>query len=203
MPKQTSSLQIQNLKRTIVELNIAYDATIEAWTRGLDMRDKEPAGHTQRVTNMTVSLAKFFGIDQNEIPHIQRGALLHDIGKMAIPEILLHKTGTLDKEEWKLIRLHPLYAYDFLSSITFLFPALDIPHYHHEKWDGTGYVDGLKGEEIPLSARIFAIIDVYDALTSNQQYRKAWPKETALEYIREQSGKHFDPKVVDAFFRNL
>jgi HD-GYP domain-containing protein (c-di-GMP phosphodiesterase class II) len=199
MPKQTSSLQIRQLERTILELNLAYDYTIEAWTRALDFRDKESEGHTRRVTELTMRLAKKCGIPEAEIPHIQRGALLHDIGKLSIPDSILHKTTSLIKSDWELIRRHPQFAYDLLSNIAFLFPALTIPHHHHEKWDGTGYPYGLKGEEIPLAARIFAVADVYNALTSDQIYRKAWPVEEAREHIHEQAGKHFDPRIVDQF----
>jgi HD-GYP domain-containing protein (c-di-GMP phosphodiesterase class II) len=199
MPTPTSSLKIRNLERTILELNLAYDYTIEAWTRALDLRDREPAGHTQRVTEFTLRLAKAVGVKAADMSHIQRGALLHDIGKLSIPDSVLHKTSRLSEDEWILIRQHPQYAYDLLSPIAFLFPALDIPHYHHEKWDGGGYPDGLKGEEIPFSARIFAVADVYDALTSDQIYRIAWSKEKSREYIRQQAGKHFDPRIVDKF----
>ncbi len=135
--------------------------------RAVDLLDKEPAGHTRRVTELTMRLAKRIGIKDTDIPHIQRGALLHDIGKLSIPDSILHKTSSLSRSDWILIRGHPQYAYDLLSSIAFLFPALDIPHYHHEKWDGTGYPDGLKGELIPLAARVFAVADVYTALTSD------------------------------------
>jgi HD-GYP domain-containing protein (c-di-GMP phosphodiesterase class II) len=203
MPKQTSSLQIRNLERTIIELNMAYDATIEAWTSALDLRDKESPGHTQRVTEMTVRLAKIIGISAEKIPSVHRGALLHDIGKLGIPDSVLHKTSSLSNQEWVLVRRHPQIAYDMLSSIVFLFSAVDIPHYHHEKWDGTGYADGLKGEQIPLTARIFTVVDVYESLTSDRLYRKAWPEEKALEYLHEQAGKHFDPKIVDIFLKEL
>jgi HD-GYP domain-containing protein (c-di-GMP phosphodiesterase class II) len=203
MPKQTSSLRIRNLERTIIELELAYDSTIEAWTHALDLRDKESAGHTQHVTEMTVRMAKVFGLSADQIAQMQRGALLHDIGKLGIPDLVLHKTSSLSGEEWVLIRRHPQIAYDMLSPIAFLFPALDIPHYHHEKWDGTGYVYGFKGEQIPFAARIFAVVDVYDSLTSDRPYRKAWSKEKALEYIQEQAGKHFDPKVVQVFLREF
>jgi HD-GYP domain-containing protein (c-di-GMP phosphodiesterase class II) len=184
-------------------LNIAYEATIEAWTRALDLRDKEPEGHTQRVVALTVLLAKAYGVKESDLPHIQRGALLHDIGKLGIPDSVLHKTSSLCEEDWLLIRRHPQIAYDLLSPIAFLFPALDIPHYHHEKWDGTGYPYKLQAEQIPPSARIFAVADVYDALTSDHIYRKAWPKEKALEYIREQSGLYFDPRIVELFLKTV
>jgi HD-GYP domain-containing protein (c-di-GMP phosphodiesterase class II) len=201
MAKQTSSLQIRQLERTILELNLAYDYTIEAWTRALDARDKEPVGHTRTVTELTVNLARKAGVKAEDIPHIQRGALMHDIGKLCIPDSILHKTSALSKEEWVLIRRHPQYAYDLLSPIAFLFPALHIPHHHHEKWDGSGYPDGLQGEMIPLAARIFAVADVYNALTSDQLYRKAWPAEQAREHLQEQAGKHFDPRIVALFLK--
>jgi HD-GYP domain-containing protein (c-di-GMP phosphodiesterase class II) len=203
MPKQTSSLLVRNLERTIIERDIAYEATIEAWTRALDKRDKESAGHTQNVMEMSMRLAKEFGLGPDQIPHVQRGALLHDIGKIGIPDVVLHKTSSLSGEEWALVRRHPQIAYDILSPIAYLFPALDIPHYHHEKWDGTGYVYGLKGDQIPITARIFAVVDVYDSLTSERPYRKAWLEGKAREYIQEQSGKHFDPAVVEVFLREL
>lgn len=203
MTKQTSSLQVRHLERTILELNIAYDYTIEAWTRALDLRDKEPPGHTQRVTELTLLLAKALGIKASDLPHMQRGALLHDIGKLGIPDSVLHKTSSLTEEEWELIRRHPQIGYDLLSEIAYLFPALDIPHYHHEKWDGTGYPYGFQGEHIPLSARIFTVVDVYDALISDHIYRKAWSKEKAREYIREQAGKHFDPEISGLFLRTI
>jgi HD-GYP domain-containing protein (c-di-GMP phosphodiesterase class II) len=199
MPKQTSSLPSRNMERELLDLRMAYDSTIDAWTRALDFRDKEPEGHTRRVAELTVRLAKKAGVKEEDLAHLHRGALLHDIGKLGIPDSVLHKTGGLTKDEWMLIRGHPQFAYDLLSPIVFLFPALDIPHYHHEKWDGSGYPDGLKGEKIPFSARIFAVADVYNALTSVTVYRKAWPPEQAREYIREQAGKHFDPRIADLF----
>ncbi|MCR4433167.1 MAG: GAF domain-containing protein [Caldiserica bacterium] len=188
-----------DLERANVSLLQAYDATIEGWSRALDLRDKETEGHTQRVTELTLRLAREMGISDEELIHLRRGALLHDIGKMGIPDHILLKPGPLTEEEWEIMRKHPQYAYEMLSPIEYLRPALDIPYCHHEKWDGTGYPRGLKGEQIPLAARIFAVVDVWDALTSDRPYRGAWPKEKALEYIREQSGKHFDPKVVELF----
>lgn len=188
-----------SLQRSNVELAMAYDATIEGWSHALDLRDKETEGHTQRVTSLTVELAHTIGISGAEIVQIRRGALLHDIGKMGVPDHILLKPGKLTDEEWEKMRLHPVFAYELLSPINFLRGALDIPYCHHEKWDGTGYPRGLKGEEIPLSARIFAVVDVWDALTNDRPYRQAWSKEKALAYIREQSGAHFDPKVVEMF----
>ncbi|MFZ5923596.1 MAG: PAS domain S-box protein [Chloroflexota bacterium] len=189
------------LQSSNLELMMAYDATIEGWSRALELRDEETEGHTLRVTEMTMKLAKVMGISEKEFTHIRRGALMHDIGKMGIPDKILLKPGTLDEAEWEIMKLHPVYAYEMLQPITFLRPAVDIPFCHHEKWDGSGYPRRLKGEAIPLAARIFAIADVYDALTSDRPYRKAWPKEKAVAYIIEQSGKHFQPEVVEAFVR--
>jgi len=188
-----------NLQRANVELALAYDTTLEGWSRALDLRDKETEGHTQRVTEMTERLARTMGMSEAERVHVRRGALLHDIGKMGISDTILLKPGKLTDEEWVTMRKHPEYAYNLLSPISFLRLALDIPYCHHEKWDSTGYPRGLKGEEIPLAARIFAVVDVWDALTSDRPYRKAWSEEKARAYIREQAGQHFDPKIVETF----
>ena len=182
-----------------LSLQIAYDDTIEGWSRALDLRDKETEGHTLRVTDLTLQLAQTMGIPEHELVHIRRGALLHDIGKMGIPDQILLKTGPLTEEEWEIMRRHPTYAFEMLSPIRYLHSAVDIPFCHHEKWDGTGYPRGLKGEDIPLVARIFAVVDVWDALTSDRPYRSAWSQEQALQYIQEQAGKHFDPTCVQAF----
>jgi len=187
------------LKASNDELQRAYKATLEGWVHALDMRDKETEGHTQRVTTLTVRLAQSMGVGEADLVHITRGALLHDIGKMAIPDGILLKPGPLTAEERELIKKHPVYAYNMLKQIDFLKPAIDIPHYHHEKWDGTGYPEGLRGEDIPFAARIFPVIDVYDALVSDRPYRKGLPPDEVRERIRVDSGKHFDPKVVDAF----
>jgi len=189
-----------NLQRSNLDLSLAYDATIQGWSRALDLRDEETEGHTLRVTELTLQLARGMGISEAELVHIRRGCLLHDIGKMGIPDYILRKPGPLTDEEWVIMRKHPQYASEMLSPISYLRPALDIPGCHHEKWDGTGYPRALKGEQIPLAARIFAVIDVYDALTSDRPYRKAWSREKTLEYIKTNSGIHFDPKVVEAFF---
>ncbi len=181
------------------ELSKAYDATIEGWALALELRDKETQGHSRRVTELTTRLAQVMGVQGEELVHLRRGVLLHDIGKMGIPDRILLKSDSLTDEEWVLMRMHPEYAYRMLSSISYLRPALDVPYCHHEKWDGSGYPRGLKGEEIPLSARIFAVVDVMDALTSDRPYRPAWPYEEAIQYIRRQSGQHFDPAVVEAF----
>ena len=192
-----------DLQRANLELIIAYDATIEGWARAMDLRDKETENHTRRVTEMTLSLAKALGIKDSEILHIRRGALLHDIGKMGVPDNILLKEGELTEEEWILMRQHPQFAYEMLQPIKYLRQSLDIPYCHHEKWDGTGYPRGLKGEQIPLAARIFAVVDVWDAITSDRPYRKGWTKQKALAYIREQSGKHFDPKSCGCVSENI
>jgi putative nucleotidyltransferase with HDIG domain/PAS domain S-box-containing protein len=189
----------KDLQRSNSELMLAYEATLEGWSAALDLRDRETEGHTQRVTEMTMELAEVMGIKPEDLVNIRRGALLHDIGKMGVPDNILLKPDKLNEEEWQHMRMHAVYAYNLLSNITYLRDALDIPYCHHEKWNGTGYPRGLKGEEIPLAARIFAVADVYDALTSDRPYRKGWPSERALDYIREQSGSYFDPRVVDAF----
>jgi HD-GYP domain-containing protein (c-di-GMP phosphodiesterase class II) len=189
----------QDLQRRNFELSMAYQTTLEGWSRALDLRDKETEGHTQRVTEMAVRLAADMGIEEGPLMDIRRGALLHDIGKMGIPDAILLKTGPLTDDEWEIMRRHPAYAYEMLSPITFLEPSLDIPYCHHEKWDGSGYPRGLKGSEIPLAARIFAVVDVYDALRSDRPYRAAWSEEKVLEHIRSLSGTHFEPAVVEAF----
>ncbi|MGZ9166421.1 MAG: HD domain-containing phosphohydrolase, partial [Anaerolineales bacterium] len=189
----------ENLERSNRELSQAYDATIEGWSRALDLRDKETEGHTQRVTALTMDLARAFRLPEEELLHIRRGALLHDIGKMGVPDNILLKPGELTAEEWVRMRSHPGHAYDLLKPIAFLAPALDIPYCHHEKWDGTGYPRGLKGQEIPLAARLFAVVDVWDALLSDRPYRKGWTSEQARQYIRDQAGIYFDPKAVETF----
>jgi len=188
-----------DLKFSNIELSVAYDATIRGWSRAMDLRDQETEGHTQRVTEMTVRLAEAIGISSEQIVHIRRGALLHDIGKLGVPDAILLKPDKLTEEEWVIMRKHPIFAYEMLQPIDYLKPALDIPFCHHEKWDGTGYPRGLKGEEIPLAARLFAVVDVWDALRSERAYQKAWPEEEVIAYIREQAGKHFDPEVVRKF----
>ena len=188
-----------NLQRSNFELEMAYDATIEGWSRALELRYQETEGHTLRVAKMTVRLAQAMGVSSEEIVHIRRGALLHDIGKMGVPDLILLKPGKLDGDEWEIMKQHTDYVFEMLRPIEFLRSAIDIPHCHHERWDGTGYPRGLKGEQIPLSARIFAVVDVWDALNSDRPYRKAWTEDKALEYIATGAGKHFDPQVVEAF----
>lgn len=189
----------KELQRSNSELMLAYEATLEGWSAALDLRDSETEGHTQRVTHMAMELAQAMGIRERELVNIRRGALLHDIGKMGVPDEILLKPDKLTDDEWDHMRMHAVYAYNLLSNITYLRDAIDIPYCHHEKWNGTGYPRGLKGEEIPFAARIFAVADVYDALTSDRPYRKGWSQEKALDYIRGQSGTYFDPKVVDVF----
>ncbi len=186
----------ENLRKSNMKLDLAYHSTLEGWVRALDLRDEESQGHTKRVTQRTLRLAKAMGLDDEELVHIRRGALLHDIGKLAISDDILNKRGQLTEEEWEHIKKHPVYAQEMLSEIEFLHPALDIPYCHHEKWDGSGYPRGLKEERIPLAARIFAVIDVWDSLTSDRPYRDAWPEEEAIQYIVEHAGTHFDPAVV-------
>jgi len=194
-----SATLFKDLQRSNVELTMAYDATIEGWSRALELRDRETEGHTQRVTEMTLQLARHLGVSEAELVHIRRGALLHDIGKLGIPDNILSKPGSLTDEEKEIIRQHPQHAYDLLTPIAYLRPALDIPYSHHEKWDGGGYPRGLKDKQIPLAARIFAVVDVYDALTSDRPYRPAWTREKALEYIRAEAGIYFDPQAARAF----
>lgn len=189
----------KDLNTANIELLKAYDATIEGWSQAMDLRDRETEGHTQRVTKMTLELAKEMGIAGEQLAHLRRGALLHDIGKLGVPDSILLKSASLADEEWVLMKKHPEYAHHMLEAIEYLRPALEIPFCHHEKWDGSGYPRGLKGNEIPLPARVFAIIDVWDALTSDRPYRKAWTKRAAFEHICEQSEKHFDPQVVKVF----
>ena len=194
-----SAMMFSELQRSNVELSLAYDATIEGLSRALDLRDKETKEHTFRVTDITVKLATRLGVKQSELIHIRRGAILHDIGKVAIPDQILFKPGPLAQQEWDIMRRHPDIAVELLSPVTYLEPALEIPHWHHEKWDGSGYPDGLRQEDIPFAARLFALADVYDALTSNRPYRSAWSKWDAVEYIEDQSGTHFDPRILPEF----
>ncbi len=193
----------ENLQRTNLSLALAYDSTIEGWSRVLDLRDKETEGHSLRVTALTIELAQCMGFSTDEIVNLRRGALLHDIGKMGVPDEILLKPAPLDENEWIVMRKHPQYAFDMLMPIEYLRSALDIPHYHHERWDGSGYPFGLKGQAIPLAARIFAVVDVWDALTSNRPYRKAWSPTQAREYLRAEAGKLFDPMVVEIFLERV
>ncbi|MGD2026448.1 MAG: histidine kinase N-terminal 7TM domain-containing protein, partial [Anaerolineales bacterium] len=185
------------------ELEAAYDSTLEGWAKALEIRDKETEGHSRRVTELSVKLAKEIGLGEEDIEHIRRGALLHDIGKMAIPDDILNKPDSLTPAEMDIMKQHPVIAEQLLSHISYLNRALEIPRYHHERWDGTGYPNGISGEKIPLSARIFSLVDHYDALVSDRPYRKAWKKDEAMKYIREQRGAIFDPNLTDEFLRML
>jgi PAS domain S-box-containing protein/putative nucleotidyltransferase with HDIG domain len=195
-----NSTLFESLQRSNLDLSIAYDATIEGWSHALDLRDKETEGHSMRVTELTVELARLLGFGEAELVQVRWGALLHDIGKMGVPDGILLKPGPLTDEEWVAIKKHPTFAYEMLAPIRYLRMALDIPYCHHEQWDGSGYPRGLKGEQIPLSARIFAVVDMWDALTSDRPYRLAWTEEKARELIQAGAGTHFDPQVVKIFF---
>lgn len=200
--KSTGTLPVtKELHLSPSELRKMYDDTLVALSVALELRDGQPRGHTLRVTEMTLELARTLEVSQSRLPHIRRGALLHDVGNLRVPEEILRKEAELTVEEWITIHMHPFFGFEMLSAIPVLAPALDIPYCHHEKWDGTGYPRGLKGKDIPRAARIFAVADVWDALTSDRPQRKAWSREGARKYIREQSGRHFDPNVVEAFLK--
>jgi PAS domain S-box-containing protein len=214
-PNAGKVIEIQSASRDITErkraeealqqandqLREAYERTIEGWVRALDLRDRETEGHTQRVTEITLKVAQQLGFSGEELAHIRRGALLHDMGKIAIPDEILQKPGPLSEADREIMRRHPIYAYEMLSPIEYLRPALDIPFYHHERWNGSGYPHGLSGSQIPLSARLFAIVDVWDALRSDRPYRKKMPREQVIEYLRESSNVLFDPDLVNIFLQ--
>ncbi len=187
------------LERALHDLTLAYDATLAGLVRVLDLRSRETENHTYRVTEMTVRLARALGVVGEDLEHMRRGALLHDIGKMGVPEHILLKSTPLNEEEWHILRQHPRFACEWLSGISYLRPALAIPCYHHEQWDGGGYPYGLRGEDIPLAARIFAVVDVWDSMRSERPYRAPLPEATVRERIRLLAGSHFEPRVVDAF----
>jgi HD-GYP domain-containing protein (c-di-GMP phosphodiesterase class II) len=173
---------------------------LEVWSAALDVRNKEAKGHTHRVMEMAVSMAKVVGMSNQELVNIRRGGLLHDFGNIAVPESILYKKGDLSIDDWLSIHMHPYIAYEMLTPINFLKPALDIPYRHHEHWDGSGYPRGLKGEQIPLAARMFSVVDVYDSLTSDRPYRSAWTKKDAMNYLQDMAGQQFDPMAVELFF---
>lgn len=195
--------EICERQRVEAELRESYDATLEGWSRALEMRERETAGHSKRVVHLTLLLAQKLGMNEDDIVNVRRGAVLHDIGKMGVPDSILLKPGPLTPEEWEIMREHPRMAFDALSRVAFLRPSLDIPYCHHEHWDGSGYPRGLRGEEIPLAARLFAVVDVWDALNSERPYRRAWSEQAVLAYIGQQAGRQFDPRVVSAFFEVL
>lgn len=191
--------QFSYIKKYNAELEHAYDATLISWGRALDLREQETESQIQRIIQRTEHLSRVMGISEEELVNIRRGVILHDIGKIGISDEILKKSGPLTGDEWMLVRNHPLHAFEMLKQIEFLLPALDIPYYHHERWDGSGYPQGLKGEQIPLTARIFAVIDVWECLSSDRPYRKAWPEDKIIKFILAQAGKQFDPRVVEAW----
>jgi HD-GYP domain-containing protein (c-di-GMP phosphodiesterase class II) len=193
------SMMFAELERSRDEIMIAYDTAIEGWSRALDFRDKETEGHSRRVTGLSLEVARRMGMGAEELAHMRRGALLHDIGKLGVPDGILLKPGKLTEEEWKVMKRHTEIAFELLAPIPFLRQAIDVPYCHHEKWDGSGYPRGLKGEAIPLAARVFSVVDVWDALRSDRPYRPAWSEEKTVEYIRSLAGKEFDPRVVEVF----
>jgi HD-GYP domain-containing protein (c-di-GMP phosphodiesterase class II) len=194
-----NAMLFEDLQRTNIELTLAYDATIEGWSRALDLRDHATEGHAQRVTEATLRLARASGMPEEDLVHTRRGSLLHDIGKMAIPDGILLKPGPLNEPEWEAMRRHPVSAFEWLAPIAFLRPSLDIPYCHHERWDGTGYPRRLKGEQIPLAARIFAVVDNWDALRSNRPYREAWPDERVKAHLKSLAGTYFDASILQTF----
>ncbi|MFN8414213.1 MAG: HD domain-containing phosphohydrolase [Anaerolineales bacterium] len=205
--KDLSIMFIRNItrhkQRSNFEITLAYDKAVEGWSRALYLRDQETEDHTRRVTDMTLRLAIRMGISDTELVHIRRGSIMHDIGKVAIPDHILFKPAALTSEEWKIMQRHPTIAMEILAPISYLTPALAIPWSHHEKWDGSGYPQGLSGEEIPLAARLFALADVYDALTSDRPYRQAWSSQDAVSYLHENIGTHFDPQIAPTFIEMI
>jgi putative nucleotidyltransferase with HDIG domain len=185
------------------EVTHAHDDAIEGWGRALDLKDHETEGHSQRVTEIAIAMARHWGMSPKEVVEVRRGSLLHDIGKMGVPDEILKKPGSLTEDEWTIMRSHTGYAREMLGGLGYLGDALSIPVHHHERWDGTGYPDGLSGEDIPRPARIFAVADVWDALSNDRPYRRAWPSERVLHHIKEGSGSHFDPAAVQTFLEVL
>ncbi len=194
---------LQRAAASEAELRRNYDLTLEAWARVMEHRDLETEGHSRRLVDLGTRLARTLGVAESEITDLQRGALLHDIGKLSIPDHILRKPGPLDDAERAEMQKHPAYAREMLGGIPFLAQAAIIAYSHHERWDGCGYPDGLRAEQIPLSARLFAVVDVWDALTSERVYRAAWPRQQALDYLRDNSGGQFDPRIVDSFLRMM
>jgi len=203
LPTSAEQALREREQQSILELAAAYEATLEGWARALDLRCRETEGHSQRVTDLTVRLARKMGFSEADCVHVRRGALLHDIGKMGVPDSILHKPSPLTAEEWDVMRRHPEHARELLAPIDYLGPALDIPYCHHEKWDGTGYPQGLKGEAIPLAARVFAVVDIWDAVRSDRPYSEAWSDEKARAYLTSIAGTHLDPTVTAMFFEVL
>jgi HD-GYP domain-containing protein (c-di-GMP phosphodiesterase class II) len=187
------------LRRSSLELTLAFDATLEHLSQALDANKHGAPGHTRLAVDLSMKMARALGFNDKQLTHLRRGAMLHDLGVLGVPDAVLTHPGPLSEDEWRLVRRHPQLAYDWLSPIEYLRPALEVPHAHHERWDGSGYPRGLAGEEIPLAARIFAVADVFEALTSDRPYRPAWSQSAALAYLREQRGAQFDPRVIDVF----
>jgi HD-GYP domain-containing protein (c-di-GMP phosphodiesterase class II) len=195
--------QFHDIRRLNAELLNSYENTLEGWAKVLEFKDRETKGHSDRVTKMALKLGKGMGLTAEELVHLRRGAVLHDIGKLCIPEKILFKDGPLNEAEWEIMKQHPIYAQEFVADIQFLQPATNILLFHHERWDGSGYPLGLKGKQIPLGARIFMVIDVWDALSHDRPYRKAWPEERVLEYLQVNAGVLFDPEIVEIFLRMI
>ncbi|NPV41808.1 MAG: PAS domain-containing protein [Anaerolineae bacterium] len=198
-----STQKYSDLQKLQQNMAASLRSTIETWSKSLELHDIESYGHIRRVTNETLEIAKIMGIEEDQLPNIERGALLHDIGKLAIMDGILQKKGTLTEDEWKEIKRHPEISREMLSNVTLLEDAVDIPYSHHENWDGSGYPQGLKGENIPLAARIFAVVETYDAMISPRPYRAALTKQEAIQYLIDQKGKKFDPRVVDLFLETI
>lgn len=192
---------LERVKASESELRANYDLTLDAWAKVLEYRDRETEGHSRRLVELSTRLARALGLSEQEIDRLRRGALLHDIGKLAIPDDILLKPGALNDAERKMMQQHPVFAKQMLSQVPSLESAVEVAYSHHERWDGLGYPDGLKGEVIPLPARIFAVIDQWDALTSDRPYRKAWGREKVIAYLRDNAGKIFDPEIVNTFLR--
>lgn len=190
---------LERIRESEAELMENYDLTLEAWAKVLEYRDKETEGHSRRLVELSSRLAQAVGLSAEEITYLKRGALVHDIGKLAIPDEILLKPGALNDAERKMLQKHPVYAKQMLVQISFLQPSLAVAYSHHERWDGLGYPEGLKGEEIPLSARIFAVVDQWDALTSDRPYRRAWAREDVITYLQENAGKIYDPEIINVF----
>jgi len=186
-----------------INLSLAFDEMLEAWSRALELHEGESAGHGKRVAEFAVRVGRKMEISEDDLIDVRRGSLLHDLGKIGIPDSILHKPSPLTDEEWDIIRRHPLTAHELLSPIQFFHRALEVPYCQYERWDGTGYPRGIVGKEIPLSARVLAVAHVWDVLRLNRPYRPAWPEDWARAHIRDRAGKHFDPKVVEAFFQVL
>jgi HD-GYP domain-containing protein (c-di-GMP phosphodiesterase class II) len=201
--EESDNQATQELLEKNRQLTQAYDATIEGWSRAMEIRDEETEGHLERVRDLTIELAKAVGMNADELANIRRGALLHDIGKLGVPDGILLKTGKLTEEEFMVMRKHPQMAYDMLFPIEYIRPSIDIPYCHHEKWDGTGYPRGLKGKDIPFAARLFAVIDVWDALRSNRPYRSSLPEEKVISHLRFKAGTQFDPEAVELFIQMI